>query len=321
MAAADVDQAAAEARSDDAERLGSAAPTEIPLKFYIFGHPVALSASPTIQNTGFRVNGRPYEYLRHDTESVEDVVRMLKEPMTGGGSVTVPHKQSIIPFMDEVSEAARAIGAVNTVTKDASTGKLLADNTDWLGITRQLQPKMEGHLGERVGLIIGAGGTARAAAYAFRSLSFARVYVLNRTLQKAQELAEEFGDSFVAVDDAKELEGLARLDAVMGVIPGTANFTLPDSIMRTHRPAVVEAAYRSSESGSRFTPLLTQAIEAECETIEGIEMLFEQGCAQCEIWTGKPAPRRDIAQALLDDRFKDDANKPKNLLREAGLEP
>lgn len=289
-------------------------------KFYIFGHPVALSASPTMQNTGFRVNNRPYEYLRHDTESVEDVVRMLKEPLTGGGSVTIPHKETIIEFMDVVSDAARAIGAVNTVTKEDGTGRLLADNTDWLGIKRQLEPKIADRAGDRVGLIIGAGGTARAAAYAFRAMNFARVYILNRTLQRAEKLAEEFGETFVAISDAQELEGLARLDAVMGVIPGQANFTLPESVMQTHRPALVESAYKSSESGSRFTPLLTQAIDAGCEVIEGIEMLFEQGCAQCEIWTGKPAPRRDIAQALLDDRFKDDANKPRNLLRESGCE-
>merc|ERR1719463_793748 len=168
---------------------------------------------------------------------------------------------------------------------------------------QQLLPKIEKRSCDKVGLIIGAGGTSRAAAYAFRSLGLKRIFILNRTLEKAQALAREFGeDTFAAIKDASELKDLNRLDAVMGTLPASAGFTLPSGILERFKPALVEAAYRSSETGSRFTPLLQQAVDAGCEVIEGIEMLFEQGCAQCEIWTGK-APRKEIAADLLANLF------------------
>jgi len=283
--------------------------------FYVFGHPVLLSASPTIHITGFRINEFPHSYERFDTPSLDEVLRKLLLSSTGGGSITIPHKEGLVPHMDELTEAAQIIGAVNTVTRIA-TG-LRGDNTDWIGIQRQLLPKLHRD-GDRVGLILGAGGTARAAAYAFRPL-FSTVYIVNRTMERAEELAREFGDAFIAVKDAECLMDLERLDAVMGTMPGPSNFTLPKGMLERHRPAVVEAAYKSSEAGSRFTALLQEAIDAGCKTVEGIEMLFEQGCAQCELWTGRSAPRAEIARALLKERFSDDEHPPPNLVFEAGL--
>jgi len=287
--------------------------------FFIFGHPVALSASPTIQNTGFRVNGMPHVFGRYDAPSIEDVLWKLSLVSTGGGAVTIPHKEELLEHMHELSESAREIGAVNTVTKEAGSSKLRGDNTDWIGIRGQLAPKLQERPGGRVGLILGAGGTARAAAFAFKKLGFAEVHVLNRTVEKAAVLAKAFGDSFKVVRDPKELASLTRLDAVMGTLPGTAGFTLPDGLLADFKPVVIDAAYQSSASGERFTALLRQAKHHHCALVEGLEMLFEQGCAQCELWTGKPAPRKEIARALLADRFDGDASPPEGLLREAGI--
>jgi len=292
---------------------------EVRRYFYIFGHPVALSASPTIQNTGFRINGAPHVFGRYDAPSVDGVLWKLSLASTGGGAVTIPHKEALLEHMDELSESAREIGAVNTVTKEPGTGRLRGDNTDWLGIRGQLARKVEARPGRRVGLILGAGGTARAAAYAFRQMGFAEVLVLNRTAEKAVALAKAFGENFRAISDAKELETLARLDAVMGTLPGTAGVTLPDALLAACQPVVIDAAYQSSASGKRFTALLQQAADHGCAVVEGLEMLFEQGCAQCEIWTCGKAPRREIARALLADRFSGDPSPPQGLLLEAGL--
>eukprot|EP00747_Dinoflagellata_sp_TGD_P104685 gnl/TRDRNA2_/TRDRNA2_169312_c0_seq2.p1 gnl/TRDRNA2_/TRDRNA2_169312_c0~~gnl/TRDRNA2_/TRDRNA2_169312_c0_seq2.p1 ORF type:complete len:153 (+),score=39.32 gnl/TRDRNA2_/TRDRNA2_169312_c0_seq2:155-613(+) len=148
-------------------------------------------------------------------------------------------------------------------------------------------------------------------------MGFAQVYLLNRTVEKAKVIASEFGSSFLVAQDVVELDSLNRLDAVMGTLPGSAEFTLPDALLARHKPAVLEAAYRSSSSGVRMTALLQQAAQAGCQVIEGMEMLFEQGCAQCEIWTGKPAPRSQIAQALLRERYADDPQPPAGLIAEA----
>jgi len=276
-----------------------------------------MSASPVMQNTGFKQNGKPHLYERFDTPSIEEVAEKLSSASTGGGSVSIPHKEALFPYMDEVSESARAIGAINTVTKDFTSNRLHGDNTDWIGIKEQLLPKTKPRGGDQVGLIVGAGGTARAAAYAFRSMGLKQIFVMNRTYERAVAIVKDFGDGFTAVRDVNGLGELARLDVVMGTLPGPANFTLPQELLEKHKPVVIDAAYRSSASGSRFTALLEQSVQAGCEVVEGMEMLFEQGCAQCEIWTGKSAPRKQIAQALLADRFADDPNPPKNLVYEA----
>lgn len=166
-----------------------------PLKFYIFGHPVAMSPSPDIHNIGFARNGLTHRYERFDTEDAAEVIRMVKSAGCGGGSVTIPHKESVIPHMDELTESAQAIGAVNTITK-LPDGRLRGDNTDWLGIKNQLEAKAPATRpsgGALVALICGAGGTAKAAAFALRKMGATRVLIFNRTVERAQKLAEEFG--------------------------------------------------------------------------------------------------------------------------------
>jgi len=109
----------------------------------------------------------------------------------GRCSVTMPHKQAIIPLLSGLSPAARAIGAVNTIIR-TSPGTLLGDNTDWIGIVEPLSAVLGDRKRARA-LVIGAGGTARAACYALQQMAFADVFVHNRTSAKAELLAAEFG--------------------------------------------------------------------------------------------------------------------------------
>eukprot|EP00656_Telonema_subtile_P029807 TRINITY_DN32882_c0_g1_i1.p1 TRINITY_DN32882_c0_g1~~TRINITY_DN32882_c0_g1_i1.p1 ORF type:complete len:286 (-),score=84.75 TRINITY_DN32882_c0_g1_i1:118-975(-) len=269
-----------------------------------------MSASPIIHNTGFQENKLDWWYGRCNTAEVEEVVATLMKPSTGGGSVTIPHKETIMPHMTTLSDPAKAIGAVNTITK-GEDGALHGDNTDWLGIRGQLEPLLgESGPADRVGLVIGAGGTAQAACYAFREMGFSKILVHNRTTERAQNLCEKFGARFECLVDLAELRAVARLDAVMATIPGSAGFQLPAGVLDALRPVVIDAAYKSSDKGSRHTPLLLQAKDAGCAVVEGMEMLFEQGCAQCEIWTGQQAPRQAIASALLEARFSGEEEEP-----------
>ena len=104
-------------------------------QFYLYGSPIGNSPSPLLHNTGFETLGiaDQHRYQLCDTKDVKQVVVSLRDRRTGGGSVTMPHKQTVIPFLDQISPGARAIGAVNTVSKDPA-GRLLGDNTDWLAI-------------------------------------------------------------------------------------------------------------------------------------------------------------------------------------------
>mmetsp|Transcript_104567 Transcript_104567/g.295868 ORF Transcript_104567/g.295868 Transcript_104567/m.295868 type:complete len:326 (-) Transcript_104567:70-1047(-) len=280
---------------------------QAPLKYYIFGHPVTMSPSPDIHNAGFATNGFAHRYERCDTEGVDGVIAKLREETCGGGSVTIPHKESVMPFMARVSEAAKVIGAVNTISKLAD-GSLYGDNTDWIGIKNQITSKAATAAGpgEAVCLLCGAGGTARAAAFALTKMQVKRVLIYNRTFARAEQLAKEFG--FEAIDGLAPLNGLERLDFVVDTLPGATKFQLPDeqaAVLGKFKPVVLEAAYIP-----RQTAFVTQALGQGCRVVEGVEMLFEQGCAQCEIWTGKAAPRAAIATALLGQLFVADSGHP-----------
>eukprot|EP00928_Gymnodinium_smaydae_P068921 TRINITY_DN5221_c0_g1_i1.p1 TRINITY_DN5221_c0_g1~~TRINITY_DN5221_c0_g1_i1.p1 ORF type:complete len:698 (-),score=116.79 TRINITY_DN5221_c0_g1_i1:133-2226(-) len=278
-------------------------------EFFIFGHPVTMSPSPDIHNTGFEKNGCLHKYLRCDAPDVADVLKKLREESCGGGSVTIPHKEAVLPEMSELSDSAKTIGAVNTITKKAD-GQLAGDNTDWLGIKNMLESRLgapEKPLpSDLTCLLCGAGGTSRAAAYALQKMGAKRVLVYNRTFSRGEALAKEFG--FEAVENLEDaLQKLETLHIVVNTLPGNTDFTLPEPAanLSARRPVVLEAAYIP-----RRTAFVRQALEAGCDVVEGVEMLFEQGCAQCEIWTHKPAPRADIAKSLLQALFTSGSEHP-----------
>ena len=151
-----------------------------------------------------------------------------------------------------------------------------------------------------------------------------RVLIFNRTASKAEQLATEFGEQFEACD-LSGLEELPALHHIVDTLPGSSGFTLPPAAFK-HKPNVLEASYIP-----RQTALVQQALAAGCEVVEGIEMLFEQGCSQVAIWTQQEPPRRDIARALLEALFGSDSehpahadmvphdHKPKALLLEAEM--
>ncbi|CAM9525408.1 unnamed protein product, partial [Choristocarpus tenellus] len=146
--------------------------------FFLFGSPISASPSPNMHNAGFRQCGLPHQYSLCEGEDPEIMSGALARNDFGGASVTIPHKQNILPYMDEVSEAAAKIGAVNTVivTVDPETGErqLHGDNTDWLGILRPVRARLEAsgkwplpkddlQHSNGIALVVGAGGAAMAA--------------------------------------------------------------------------------------------------------------------------------------------------------------
>jgi len=264
--------------------------------FYIFGNPTKHSPSPAMHNAAFDANGCAHKYGVGETDDVEVVLEMMRRTNAGGGSVTIPLKEKLMEHVSCLSPSARAIGSLNTLTV-RDDGSLAADNTDWIGIRNLLVDHLtaKGALSQPnqlVGLVMGGGGTARAACYALQQMRLGTFYVYNRSTDKAEALASEFGGQLM-VDLQPGTTALARLDVVVSCVPGSAGLCLTDDVLRARSPIVLDAAYRPRE-----TPLLTAAAAAGCVTIEGIEMLFEQGCAQAEIWTHRPAPRAAIAAGL-----------------------
>ena len=305
-----------------------------PRRYAILGHSIDYSVSPQMHNAAFGATSLPHTYGRADHGTVEEFLAsdLWSDPAFGGCSVTIPHKRSIMPHLDRLSEAAEAIGAVNTVTVaeekdfDGSMRRvLLGDNTDWRGIYNPLKRRLGGKekeeaeveedTGGRVGvaLILGGGGTARAAAYAASKLGLRAVH-WNRTPARAMELAEEFGGTAVAdlseVEEGglgKALSGLAGgrgsdIRAVISTLPAAAEFELPAWLVGRESgnsgsgPVVFDVNYKPAT-----TKLLEQAEGAGLDVVRGSEMLWEQGVGQFQLWTGRTAPYGVMMDVVLDN--------------------
>jgi len=281
-----------------------------PQKYYIFGTPISHSPSPTLHNTGFETLGLPHKYERLETKEVgEEIKAAITAPNFGGASVTVPFKLDIIPLLDSLSPEAKAIGAVNTiipVVRSDGSNTLHGDNTDWRGIREAILSKLPTRTAHPdASLIIGAGGTSRAAIYALQSLGAKKIYLFNRTRSSAQTLVDSFPDAKIElVENLGSWPGTPPT-VVVSTVPAqatttehdvTGNMHLPESIFEAHSGIVVDMAYKPLE-----TPLLTlaKAVGKGWQSVRGVEVLLEQGYCQFELWTGRNAPKKVMTEAVL----------------------
>jgi pentafunctional AROM polypeptide len=276
-------------------------------RFYLFGTPIAYSMSPTLHNAGFEVLGLPHTYHLLETAEVgEEIKAAIAAPDFGGASVTIPYKLDIIPLLDDLSPAAQVIGAVNTIipqaiSADGSSWKLLGDNTDWLGIRDSISPSVQSI---HAALVIGAGGTARAAIYALQALNAQVIYLYNRTTSKAQALARAFPDARIQVLEAIEEwpTGIAPPNVIVSTVPSNAMTLATDNSIfplssklfeyRDGPGVVIDMAYRPAE-----TALLKLAKDtaANWSIVPGLEVLLAQGYVQFEKWTGRRCPKVTVA--------------------------
>jgi shikimate dehydrogenase/3-dehydroquinate dehydratase type I len=303
--------------------------------YCILGHNIAYSVSPQMQGAAFAATRLPHGYGRADVETVQEFVDsdFFKDPAFGGCSVTIPHKQAIMPYVDVLSESAKAIGSVNTLIAKVELGDddlkrtIYGDNTDWKGIFNPLNRKLGAIHDESkdICLILGGGGTARAAAYAASKLGLQRVY-FNRTPSKAEELVEAFGGTVVtsldkevsqAGDGAKSIgdvlsvsEG-SSVKVVISTLPAAAEFVLPDWFVAQddkNKPIIFDVNYKPF-----YTELLKQAETGGCQVVRGSEMLWEQGVGQFELWTQRTAPYGVMKAVVLENCLPNPLDAPKVL--------
>ena len=266
--------------------LGRALLGELTAKqFYIFGNPVQHSRSPALHNSLFQTLGLPHTYALYETAELEGVKPILESPGFGGASVTIPHKLSIIPLLDTLSEDAKAIGAVNTIIPiNLSNGKrvLHGDNTDWVGIKTTLV-RANVHAAPAGAFVIGAGGTSRAAVYALHEMGYSPIYLANRTIEKLQDIVSHFPIDYnlitiTSVEQARELE----IKPVVGVstIPGDAPLpsqleNIVSELLQTNSnndiKVLVEMAYKPTR-----TPMICLAMDKGWLTVPGLEPLTAQ---------------------------------------------
>lgn len=254
----------------------------------VIGWPVAHSRSPAMFRAAFAACGMDdwiYQRLPLPPELFEETARALGASGFLGANVTIPHKQAALAIADRASDAARAIGAANTLTFHAD-GTIEAQNTDAPGLIAALG-RLTGMPAHPSALVLGAGGSARAVVWALLDAGAATVSVWNRTPERAARLARELGAH--AVSSPVEAELLVNCTSV-GLQRSASDATALNQLGLTVDQVggyayVIDLVYRDGP-----TPLLAVARRLGVATIDGLEVLVAQGALSFERWTGKPAP-------------------------------
>ena len=266
----------------------------MPQRLGIIGHPIGHSISPLFQQAALDAIGFDGTYQPWDVapDALGGFMAGLRTAGTLGVNVTVPHKEAVIPFLDQVDDWASAAGAVNTIV---NRDEFLAGyNTDGVGFLRALRDGANFEPRGRDVLVLGAGGSARGVVYALTKAGVARIFVANRTLERAERLAA------LAIDAGTASEALSLADAAgaaqevalivnctsMGMVHGPDENGSPLHAADIPSTALVnDLVYNPLE-----TPLLREAARAGAATLGGIQMLVYQGAASFEMWTQQDAP-------------------------------
>lgn len=271
----------------------------------VFGYPVEHSRSPAMHNAAFVALQLPYIYVPFPVppDSIGAAIRSLPALGIVGVNLTIPHKESVLPYLDAITEEARDVGAVNTVR--CVEGKLVGDNTDGFGFYEPLRERGFEAKGKRV-IVLGAGGAARSVV--FRLLrEGAQVTLTNRTPERAVRLAEDAAKVGLGGIETVAHEDTPRLREAMGeaqlLVQTTRVGMYPDvnalpalPLEALHRNLLVyDLVYNPVE-----TQLLRAAQQRGCRTLTGIKMLVYQGAAAFRLWTGVWPPTELMEAAVLE---------------------
>lgn len=271
----------------------------------VIGHPIRHSLSPLMHNISFEELGLNYIYLPFDvpTSNIKDALKGMLALGIKGFNVTLPHKEKIIDFLNEVSEEASVVGSVNTIVNES--GKLHGYNTDVAGILECLNPHKD-ELTDQTVTVIGAGGASRSVIYTLiRHYKVGKINILNRTEQKAETLKEYFKAKMLyenikayelvppdLVDVFKDSKLIVNTTSV-GMSPeeDDAATTRADSF--TKEQIVFDVVYTPLQ-----TKFLSLAESQGATVINGLKMFVEQGAKSFELWTGEEMPRKKIYKTL-----------------------
>jgi shikimate dehydrogenase len=263
------------------------------------GQPVAGNPTQFMMERAFAAAGLDWRYLTLEVppENLADAVKGLRAMGFQGGNFTIPHKTAVIPYLDELSEAASLMGAVNCVNR--AGGKLIGENTDGKGFVQSLRQLMD-PAGKRV-VVLGAGGAARAIAVELGLSGVAEIVIVNRTAERGQTLVDLLNERVKVSARLVHLSSDYTLEGSTEIVINATSIGLGDAEARVPlqldslRSGVVVADVIFNPPQTR---LIRDAAARDCTTLDGLGMLVNQGVIGFKIWTGVDPDAGVMREAL-----------------------
>ena len=272
--------------------------------FGIIGYPLGHTLSPVFQNAALAHYGidELFEAWPTHPDDLESKVESFRAEGFLASCVTLPHKQAVMPLIDELADTATAVGAVNWIINH--NGRLIGHNTDSPGFLRALTDLGEFDPTGKSSIVFGAGGAARAIVHALKSAGVTEMTIANRTLSRADELADHFSDQTlniqtcelgsVQMNSAAASAELLVNTSSMGMDGGPA----PDATPVTADIIRPDAVAYDAVYAPPVTPFLKEVEKAGAKSLRGFTMLLLQGAVGFELATGKPAPVDEMFAAV-----------------------
>ena len=274
-------------------------------KLFIIGDPVDHSLSPIIHNIALKKLGLEekfsYEKMLVQKKDLKEIINKIRNDEICGISVTMPHKELIIQYLDQLTVEAELIQAVNTVYKE--NGRIIGHNTDGIGCIRALEEIEASPIGKNV-VLLGAGGAAKAIAYKLVLYKIKKLYIINRTKKRAEDLSKcifektnfqtnygNFDDLKNAVEDADIIINATSI----GMKGAVVNKSIISASQLMSNIVVQDIVYNPIK-----TKFLREAEKAGAKIVNGLSMLLFQGAEQFQIFTGRNAPIDNMRKGLLE---------------------
>ncbi|MAT62405.1 MAG: shikimate dehydrogenase [Actinomycetota bacterium] len=268
----------------------------------VIGNPVKHSLSPVILNAAFREAKINWVYTAFETpeEKLADAIGGIRALGIAGLSVTMPHKARVCSLLDEISDSAQSLGAVNCIVNDA--GNLKGHNTDGDGFLDAVKHDAGLDVAGKKVLVIGSGGSARSIIYSLGKAEAREIAVINRTKNKALDALELAGSVGRHVEENEIPKVVSEADLVINATPvgmsdteGTSSFPLEPNLL-TKGQLAVDLIYHPIS-----TPWMEALRDREVEVHGGLSMLIFQAAKAFKLWTGKDAPVEAMRKAALDE--------------------
>lgn len=275
--------------------------------FGIIGNPVGHSKGPILHNQAFREIGFDAIYVPFLVDDLSQFLTVYCTPDFAGFSVTIPHKEAALQCCDEVEPVAQSIGAVNTIVRRQSDGKLIGYNTDYMGAISAVEDGLKGRLGSgdwentsplsgRMFVVVGAGGAGKALAYGAKEKG-ARVAIANRNFERAKVLASLVGGEAIPLEKLDSFcpeNGMILANTTsVGMHPNVNDTPISKEALKSY-DLVFDAVYTP-----KVTRLLREAEEIGVTVVSGLEMFIGQAMGQFELFTGCPAPEKVMREITV----------------------